>query len=448
VVEVIGRQQYVIGCNVQASELGVRVGQRRSAAQALASDLYVAPRQMARESEMLAGLAAWAIQFSPTVCLDPPSGLLIEISGCLRYFQGLDRLRLLVLEGLQALGLSAWEASAPTPLAASWLAQLGLAATVLDLTELSRILAKLALTKLPWSAERIQSLQQLGIQHLGQLMALPRNGLARRFPGLLLELDRALGVANDPRAVFVPPEQFKRNVELNWATDQIEALAFVAKRLLLELAGFLTGRGLGVQQIVFILQHEDKNRSELNVGFGKPSRAANDMLAITRERLTRLVLKAPVEAMTLCADHLHRLDGEAFDLFGDAKQEGDLSLLIARLSARMGEASVCSVACHPDHRPELAWRHVKPGTVSTPLAVGERPCWLLAEPIALDLRDERPWYGEPLLTRGRAERIETGWWDGATTARDYYQAEGPSGRRYWIYQLRGGGAWYLHGLFA
>jgi protein ImuB len=83
-----------------------------------------------------------------------------------------------------------------------------------------------------------------------------------------------------------------------------------------------------------------------------------------------------------------------------------------------------------------------------PATEGERPGWLLAEPCPLELREERPWRGEPLTLLTRAERIETGWWDGWPVARDYYQAEGPSGRRYWIFQARQDGGWYLHGLFA
>ena len=76
-----------------------------------------------------------------------------------------------------------------------------------------------------------------------------------------------------------------------------------------------------------------------------------------------------------------------------------------------------------------------------------RPGWLLAQAQALPLRQGRPWYREALSCRGRPERLETGWWDGQRVARDYWIAEGESGRRYWIYQDRGSGEWFLHGWF-
>jgi len=48
-----------------------------------------------------------------------------------------------------------------------------------------------------------------------------------------------------------------------------------------------------------------------------------------------------------------------------------------------------------------------------------------------------------------AERIESGWWDGADVARDYHTAERADGLTCWIYRdLRSPGQWYLHGIFA
>ena len=45
-----------------------------------------------------------------------------------------------------------------------------------------------------------------------------------------------------------------------------------------------------------------------------------------------------------------------------------------------------------------------PDTMSLP-----RPTWLLATPIALLMRDHRPFYGSPLRMASNPERIEAGW---------------------------------------
>ena len=45
------------------------------------------------------------------------------------------------------------------------------------------------------------------------------------------------------------------------------------------------------------------------------------------------------------------------------------------------------------------------------------------------------------------ERIETGWWRGPMTSRDYYRIETDSGQRFWIFKNLRDKQWYLHGEF-
>jgi protein ImuB len=81
-----------------------------------------------------------------------------------------------------------------------------------------------------------------------------------------------------------------------------------------------------------------------------------------------------------------------------------------------------------------------------------RPAWLLAKPIALLMRDHRPYYGSPLRIMSTGERIEAGWW-GQMQTRDYFIAEGADRAHYWLYRERNANAadlsprWYLQGLF-
>jgi protein ImuB len=87
---------------------------------------------------------------------------------------------------------------------------------------------------------------------------------------------------------------------------------------------------------------------------------------------------------------------------------------------------------------------------STPAPSSERPFWLLAEPLALTVRDDRPIYYGPLQLLRGPERIESGWWDHLRIARDYFVAQDQQAVRYWIYRERDieQARWFLHGLFA
>lgn len=47
-----------------------------------------------------------------------------------------------------------------------------------------------------------------------------------------------------------------------------------------------------------------------------------------------------------------------------------------------------------------------------------------------------------------AERIESGWWDGADIARDYHLVLGVDGARWWVFRDLREGGWYLAGLWS
>jgi protein ImuB len=46
------------------------------------------------------------------------------------------------------------------------------------------------------------------------------------------------------------------------------------------------------------------------------------------------------------------------------------------------------------------------------------------------------------------ERIETGWWRGPSSRRDYYRVETESGQRFWLFRDLQDQRWFLHGEFA
>ncbi|GGP24757.1 Y-family DNA polymerase [Silvimonas amylolytica] len=443
-----GSGERVMLADTLATQLGIRPGMKLSAAFALANELDIFVRKPEAEAQKMSVLAAWALQFTPTVVIGTSNTLLLEIGGCLKYFGGLPHLRDLVCEGLRAFGLTVTTGVAPTLLAAGWRAACERTRAVMADKDIAWALADLPLAVLPVDNATLEGLAQLGLQNLGALLDLPRAGLKRRF-GVALPnlLDQALGLAADPRDPFTPPDRFEYGVDLDYPVDSLDAFAKVGQWLFDALETFLSGRGLGVQEVTLRLKHEDIPASELTVRFGMPGRRAAEFMSVLQERLERYELAAPAATITLIADQLHQLDGMPLGLFGHAAGDANFQLLLARLSARLGEDAVRAVATVSDHRPERAWRLASPGDKSEALPVGARPGWLMAQPQALSLRNEQPWYGEVLTLQGRPERIESGWWDEHPVVRDYYIAQGVSGRRYWILYDHFQNSWWLHGIF-
>jgi protein ImuB len=161
------------------------------------------------------------------------------------------------------------------------------------------------------------------------------------------------------------------------------------------------------------------------------------------------------------------------ELFPNAQSEAtSLNRFIEKLSARLGPQAVMGMKVISDHRPERSQRFETPG--ATPVSGGKgaqcretffdestaltRPAWLMETPLELKLQRQQPVYGSPLKLISGPERIEAGWWDDASVARDYFVAENDLGQLLWIYcECRDHGehnaaaaknqSWYLQGLF-
>ncbi len=483
-----GRTPRVVAANAAAAAAGVHAGQPVSATLALAPGIALRERDPNAQAAALAAVAAWAMQFTPTVSLAPPDAVLAEIAGSLRLFGGRSRLAVHVIRGTRDLGYTAAMAFAPTPTAALLFARAGAIGVGRDEPPSPRqapraaaapgadpgfaaALAPLPLAHLDLDldAAALAMLEAAGITTFGQALALPRDALARRVGAkFVAALDRAQGLAADPRPPFVPPPRYEGRLELPAAVDSVEALAFAVNRLVFELAGWLLGRGLGVGAMSLTLAHERQvairaGTPETRVRFAlaAPAREPAHLIAVLRERLARVALPAPVVAIALASEETAPLAGRNLGLLpGDAAAAA--VPLLDRLRARLGEAAVIRVLPHAEHRPERAWtggggQDFSPalaraagaaGSAPSDPALPPRPLWLLAEPEPLGpVVEARPW-----VLKDGPERIESGWWDGADVRRDYFVAENPRGETLWIYRdhRRGidDGEWFLHGVFA
>lgn len=443
---------HVLACDRKAGLRGVRPGMTAPAALALAPRLIIKSREASAETEALLGLAAWSMQFTPAVALEFPDSLALEISGSLKLLGGLDAILASMRAGLAQMGFSTVLACAPTLRAACWMAQ-GCAADsgpiCLEPAALEQSISALPLSVLPEVVQ--QGLRAIGATCIGDVRALPRPGLARRFGQKLLDdIDRALGRLPETRTYFQPPAKFHAAIELPAEVTQSEALLFAATRLLTQLSGFLAARLCGVRSIVLRLAHRETS-TEVVIGMLAPSRDAAHFSLLLREQLAGLALREPVRTITVSAEDIVPLAGDNLALFAQNAAAGCQSWghLIERLRARLGSETVQSLSLPPDHRPEQTGG--LPQAPQLQLDFGERPFWLLPSPRPLTEAGPAPQYEGPLELLSGPERIESGWWDGKETMRDYFVARSPHRSLLWIYQERHPsqlGQWYLHGIFS
>ncbi len=465
---VVARGRVLVG-DSEAVEAGVCAGQKLSTALGLLPGLAIFERDEKRERQTLESLACWAGQFTPTISLAPPDTMLLEIGGCLRLFGGAEAIIAAALAGCAEQSYSARWAAAPTPLGAGWLARIGAGSVYPDMAGMQSALAKLPCAVPGWPKEAENRLESFGLKRLGDLLAIPGAGLRRRIGHEPVDdLLRAWGDLPDPQKSFVFPENFAIDIELPARVEHAEALVFAGQRLFAALAGWLHGRQLLVRCCSLQLTHDEGAPTSLALNFAEPAADEARFVRLLREHLSRLKLKAPVEALRLQADELVGKPGASGQLFEQAPEgEGALACL-ERLRARLGDGAVLALGEAADHRPECATRAhevvfdfgqnfgltaASGKTANLPLAIGRnRPLWLLPRPQALPERAGSPQWHGPLKLLSRSERLESGWWDegedGATgdVRRDYFVARNPLGQWAWVFRDSDG--WFLHGLFA
>jgi len=475
-----GHYPRVVAANAAARAAGIRRDQLISAALALVPEVVMRERDDAAEAAALADIATLLLAFTPNTSVAPPSAVLAEIAGSVRLFGGLPRLLDELQRQARSRGYETTIGVAPTATAALLLARAGRVTPVLDTEALPHVLAPVPLALLDFDADTLATLKAAGITTFGDAHALPRAGLARRFDQRVVDtLDRAVGRAPDPRDPYLPPPHFERRLPLPAPVDSADALQFAVNRLVGDFADWLLARGLGALRMSLTLVHERYMRERGTAptlaafALGAPARAPAHLNAVLRERLARVVLPAPVEAIVLASDETAPLAGRNLGLLPEDEAGSVVVPLVERLRSRLGDHAVATPSLQAEHRPEHAAseapavglhgtsrprtgraaapksRQTKAARRGTPApAAPPRPLWLLdcARPLA-GVLEAKPW-----VLRDGPERIESGWWDGGDCRRDYFVAETPDGEMAWIYRdhryAADDGEWFMHGLFA
>lgn len=473
----------LLDVNPAAAALGLRPGLPLPVARARVDGFGCLADDPSRTAALHQLLADWAHGYSHQVSRELPEAVVFEIAGSRSLFGDWPKLRLRLRAELDQLGVHYRLVAAPNPYAARVLANVETDAGI-PAEALIGALGQLPLEAALLDARTLDVLRRSGLRRLRQLLALPRDGLARRFPASLLRgLDQLCGQAPVTLALHTPAERWQAAIELPCEVAATGMLLFPLRRLIDGLVQRLRALDGAVQHWRLALSHARGSpvpQTVLSLGLAEPSRDPALLFELARERLAQLTLPAPVLALVASADTLPRYRPPAGDLF-DSRPPGSLPwpALCERLRARLGEGAVQALKLQADHRPERASQRVPVGEGTTRPPRREvsadgapppspRPAWLLPAPIPLQ--------SAVVEVLAGPERIEAGWWDlespaaaepvatytaataspghsghggeGAELRRDYYVVLTREGRRAWVYRPAGhAGPYWLHGWF-
>lgn len=418
-----------------------------------------------------ASLGVWALQFTPRVALLQGS-VVAEMGGSARLFGGLDDLHRVVEAGAEELG--AYVAWAPTGSAA-----LALVRHAPDPPgrngfrgPLAQLLDPLPLEAIAAVGAHQPTLARVGCRTLGDVRKLPRGGLSRRFDKTLLAaLDQAYGLRPEVYEWLSLPEAFSARLELMSRVETAPALLFGARRLLVQMAGWLSARRLGATAFTLrwchdVMRAKDAGTGgELTVRTAQPTQNVEHFARLLAEHLAKVTLAAPAGDIELLATEVTPVIEESRSLIPETLRKGGTTdLALERIQARLGSGCVRRPSLSADHRLEWMQRWESDATrrprSAEPTYDLPLPSWVLDEPLRLIERDNRPYYQGPLQLLLGPDRIEGGWWHRSSedkdarplnVQRDYWLALSQHAGVLWVFQqrlARDQTAWFLHGHFA
>ena len=432
--------------------------------------------------------AWWALQFTPLVAR-LESALVLEVSASERLFGGSSALLTQLLEPNRAPAPVKYAQGATSLVAFARLQCQSPPAHSADATPVPIPPDALPLHALVAARAHLPTLVRLGISSWGQLRALPRGGLVRRFgAGLVDALDCAYGQRAEIYPWLTLPEVFDAPLELAASAETATALLFGARRLLAQLQVWLRARQRGVLALELLWEldarrsnalhvdahHDGAGQGRLELRTAQPTQDMAHLARLLSEQLARVTLPAPVLHLRMRTLQTQPLQGESISLLPDDVRAGDsLHQLLERLSARLGPEQVRCATLHADHRPERmqSWglkTATKSGAAHPNLSGASGlfdsqkmpqealyPTWLLAMPLRLTVHQGLPQHQGPLTLLAGPQRLEAGWLEGDAALRDYYVARSATAGLLWVYRERLGGQamgeparWYLQGIFA
>lgn len=430
-----------------------------------------------------AALAVWAQQFTPQVSLAADDTLLLDLAGCPHLFGGIDALLARAQQELAGRELPCRSGLGHTPWAAHRLAWHGVDARTAfdadgaaDPSALRPLLAALPIPGPGIDDDHAHALQRMGFSTLGDLLALPRAALDRRFGRTTGHwLAQLAGEQPDPRRAVAPPVAFCVERDFLDVVTHTAYLVRPLQTLLTEFTQFLRLRQLATQRIDWQFRHSDRTHSTLPVVTTRPETDGSRLLALTRVKLETFRVGTPIEGVQLSCRQLLPLAALPATLFPElaARHQRDVAVLdlLDRLRTRLGNAACRQWMPRDSHRPEAtAVAHVPgmpyhggdtaapagacvPGAAADDAGAGTvRPLWLLPAPqpirtVRTPARTATPYWHGVLVLQGSPERLSAEWWSTAPFARDYHVARRDDGVLLWLFRDLADGRWYVHGVF-
>src|SRR5690606_18243815 len=259
--------------SLQARSEGIKAGDVLASARAIIPDLVYFQDDPVSVQKLLSALAEWCLRFTPTVAVDAPDGLLLDISGCTHLRRG-ERSYIKSLHHKHLTGGYEAQIVIADTIESAWaLARYGTSISSIAVPKKHiEMLSLLPPTALRIEVSTVQRMQKLGFKNIGMFMNMPHNILRRRFGNHLLQrLNQALGNYPETLSPIQPIAPYQERLPCLEPICTATGIAIALRTLLEQLCFRLQKEGKGLRNGVLKGYRIDGNIQQIQIGTNKAS---------------------------------------------------------------------------------------------------------------------------------------------------------------------------------
>ena len=280
-------------------------------ARVLVRGLDVRPADPEGDAAWLARLGLFAARrWTPRAAVSGPDGLWLDLTGVAHLFGGEETMCARILAFCRRLGFTARIAVAGTAGAAHALARFGGRPLILcPAGRRGRGAARpMPLAALRLDEEVLAAAHRLGLERIGELLAMPRAPLQRRFGETLLpRLDQALGRAAEPFEPIVPEEPPAVLLRFLEPIATAEAIAEASGEAVRRLVPLLAEAGLGVRRLVLLCERVDNEAQTVLVSTARATRDGAHLHSLLCAKIETIEPGFGIERLRLVAARVEPL---------------------------------------------------------------------------------------------------------------------------------------------
>lgn len=458
----------VAAANGLAQAQGIYSGMVVADAKAIIPSLEVIDNKPGLPGKLLNRLAEWCIRFTPFVVVDPPDGLILDVTGCSHLWGGDQSYLTAITKRLQDRGYNIRAAMADTIGAAWAVARFGNKSFIIETGLQSKALLSLPPEALRLDPDTIERLHKLGLRKIKDFLAMPRLSLRRRFgQSFIKRLNQALGHEEELVQPVQPIEPYQERLPCLEPIVTAAGIEIALQRLLETLCQRLRKEQKGVRLACFKAYRVDDKIEQIEISTNRPSQNTNHLFKLFELKIATIEPAFGIELFILEAQKVEEISPVHTTLWESSCGLNDIGLseLLDRFAGRIGDDHIHRYIPDehywPEHSVKLA-ESLNEKSIAAWKVDRPRPLQLLLNPERIEVTAPIPDY-PPMLFRYKGtlhkiikadgpERIEQEWWLQQGQHRDYYYVEDEEGHRYWLFRLGHYSdktyQWFIHGFFA